>query len=1188
MQLKSLELTGFKSFPEKTLINFSEGITAIIGPNGSGKSNISDAIRWVMGETSTKSLRGTKMEDVIFDGTQSRKALGFAEVTLTLDNSDKLLPIDFDEVAISRRYYRSGDSEYYINKSQVRMRDVHDLLRDTGLGKSGYSIIGQGSATEIINAKSSDRRYLFEEASGIAKFRYKKEESERRLNLTNDNLIRLNDIKTEIEDRLGPLETQAKKAKRYLELYDKKKDLEIAVWLDDIKLTEAESVKAEETLASLKRSVEKCENELIDCESRIEKETENIRLITVEIENIRNENSEVSEKIRALNSEILLLGNDTEHANKDIERFEEQKNSLLGQREETAKLLAEKLSDIERITAGIVENDKEQATVVASSRERMKQEEASTEKAKALHDELTSVMAKITELQIEVGRLEEQLSSSEERKKQLEDEISDGEERLTSLNIARAEYLKELNKLKEERQNLGNIYDGYVLKISSKRTQAEKATERYNELKRIYDEKTSRKRMLEDLAKHYEGFNGSVRNVMNDASKGILKGVIGTVASVIKTEDQYTVAIETALGSAIQNIITENEKSAKDCIYYLKSRNYGRATFLPVDTVSGSRLQNNGAASCEGYVGIASDLLEYEPKFKGIIEQLLGRIVIADTIDNATQMARRNKYSFRIVTLDGQVVNPGGSLTGGSVSKGIGILSRSNEVDALTEEISTVEEKLKVAAETAKNVTNDFKSVSASLEGLNAEIKIADEALIKKEAELKNGDGYIGNVTAQIESLKKVFSSETEKQYNLKSSMEKATASLEEFKKKAEITESESDEISKLSAELSAEKEKVIEKLHQIELVKTELIKNKEIAQNEAENLRRTIKETEEAGSLSQKQIDELKIKIDEYAKRIEEASAQIVELENQNESRTKLIAQKNIAREECEARKNKGYENERRIFEQKDKLGRELERTSIKCGTLKNEKDSLVSKIWDEYELSVSDAESLGLKFENKDEAKAQITSLKNSIRGLGSVNVDAIEEFAEVSKRYEELSTQLADLETAKASLEKIILDLEAEMTQIFSEKFKTINAAFEEVFKELFNGGTAKLTLTDPENVLESGVEIFVAPPGKIIKHLSSLSGGEQSLTAIALYFALLKIRPAPFCLLDEIESALDDVNVVRYANYLRTLTKKTQFLVITHRRGTMETADRLYGVTMREKGVSRIITINVSEIENNMLG
>ena len=1188
MQLKSLELTGFKSFPEKTRINFSEGITAIIGPNGSGKSNISDAIRWVMGETSTKSLRGTKMEDVIFDGTQSRKALGFAEVTLTLDNSDKLLPIDFDEVAISRRYYRSGDSEYYINKSQVRMRDVHDLLRDTGLGKSGYSIIGQGSATEIINAKSSDRRYLFEEASGISKFRFKKEESERRLNLTNDNLVRLNDIKTEIEDRLGPLETQAKKAKRYLELYDKKKDLEIAVWLDDIKITEAESLKAEETLASLKRSVEKCENELVDCESRIERESENIRLITVEIENIRNENAEVSEKIRELNSEILLLGNDTEHANKDIERFEEQKSNLQFQRAEKEKLLTDKNAEIERITAEISQNDKEQAAVIASSRERLKQEEASVEKAKELHDELAFVMAKITEYQIELSRLEEQLSASEDRKKQLEDEISDGEERLNTLNTARAEYLKELDKLKEERKNLGNIYDGYVLKISSKRNQAEKATERYNELKRIYDEKSSRKRMLEDLAKHYEGFNGSVRNVMNEASKGVLKGVIGTVASVIKTEDQYAVAIETALGSAIQNIITENEKSAKDCIYYLKSRNYGRATFLPVDTVSGSRLQNNGAVSCEGYIGIASDLLEYDPKFKGIIEQLLGRIVIADTIDNATQMARRNKYSFRIVTLDGQVVNPGGSLTGGSVSKGIGILSRSNEVDSLVEEIAKIEENLKAAAETAKNAANDFKSVSASLEGFNSEIKVADESLIKKEAELKNGENYIGNVSSQIESLKNSLAAEAEKQHVVKASIDETSESLDEFKKKAEITENESDEITKLSAELSAEKEKVIEKLHQIEIVKTELIKNKEIALNESENLRRIIREADEASSLSQKQIDELKAKIDEYSMRIDEATKEIAELESQNESRAKLIAKKNIEREECETRKNKGYENERRIFEQKDKLGRELERTSIKCGTLKNEKDSLVSKIWDEYELSVSDAEALGLKFENKDEAKAQISSLKNSIRGLGSVNIDAIEEFADVSKRYEELSAQLKDLETAKASLEKIILDLEAEMTQIFSEKFKTINAAFEEVFKELFNGGSAKLTLTDPENVLESGVEIFVAPPGKIIKHLSSLSGGEQSLTAIALYFALLKIRPAPFCLLDEIESALDDVNVVRYANYLRTLTKKTQFLVITHRRGTMETADRLYGVTMREKGVSRIITINVSEIENNMLG
>ena len=1139
MQLKSLELTGFKSFPEKTLINFSEGITAIIGPNGSGKSNISDAIRWVMGETSTKSLRGTKMEDVIFDGTQSRKALGFAEVTLTLDNSDKQLDIDFDEVAISRRYYRSGESEYYINKSQVRMRDVHELLRDTGLGKSGYSIIGQGSATEIINAKSTDRRYLFEEASGISKFRYKKEESERKLKLTTENLIRLNDIKAEIESRLGPLETQAKKARKYLELYAKKKDLEIALWLDDIKVTEAESVKAEETLASLNRSVEKCENELRDCEERIERETENIRQITVEIEEIRNENAIVHDKIRELNSEILILGNDTEHAKKDIERIEEQQKLLSGHRAETEKLLAEKISETEKLTADITENEKKQASVIAESQVRMKQEEASAEKAREIRDELASVMAKLTELQIEQGRLKEQLSASEDRKITLEEEISDGESRLQTLNSARNQYLEELNKLNEERINRKNIYEGYVLKISSKRNQAEKTAEKYNELKRLFDEKTSRKRMLEDLAKHYEGFNGSVRNVMNEANKGVLKGVIGTVASVIKTDDQYAVAIETALGSAIQNIITENEKSAKDCIYYLKSRNYGRATFLPVDTVSGSKLQNNGASTCAGYIGIASDLLEYDPKFNGIIQQLLGRIVIADTIDNATQMARRNKYSFRIVTLDGQVVNPGGSLTGGSVSKGIGILSRSNEVEALSSEIKVIEEKLAAASEAAKVAANDLRAVSSSLEGLNAEIKVADEEYIKKEAELKNGDNYIFNVTAQMEALKNSVIAEDEKQKMLDEALKAVGSDLVSLKEKAKIAEDESEEVSKLSAALSAEREQIIEKLHHIEIIKTELI--------EVEALRRNIRESEEAGSDSQHQIDEILLKIESYAKRTAEAETEIKELETQNEGRTQLIAKKNIAREESEAKKTKLYESERNVFEQKDKLGRELERTSIKCGTLKNEKDSLVSKIWDEYELSVSEASELGLELGDKAEAKSTVTSLKNSIRGLGAVNVDSIEEFAEVSNRYEELTAQLTDLESAKASLEKIITDLESEMTQIFSEKFKTINEAFEEVFKELFNGGSAKLTLTDPENVLESGVEIFVAPPGKIIKHLSSLSGGEQSLTAIALYFALLKIRPAPFCLLDEIESALDDVNVIRYANYLRNLTKKTQFLV-----------------------------------------
>lgn len=1188
MQLKSLELVGFKSFPEKTLINFSAGITAIVGPNGSGKSNISDALRWVMGETSTKSLRGLKMEDIIFDGTQSRKSLGFAEVTLTLDNSDNLLPVDYDDVAITRRYYRSGDSEYYINKTPVKMRDIHDLLRDTGLGRSGYSIVSQGTATEIINAKSGDRRCLFEEASGISKFRSQKEESERKLSLTKENLIRLNDIKTEIEDRLCPLEMQAKKAKKYLDLYERKKKLEVSVWIDDIHVMEKESEKISENLEALKRSVEKCENEISECERLIELQTENIRFLTTEIESIRNENSEVFDKIRKCNSEILVLKNDSEHADRDITRFEEQQSNYRQQIIESSKILDENSVKISNLSAEISEKEYECDEKFREFQEYELRESALAEQANLVYDKLSSFNVRLTDLKIKQGRLREQILSSEERKKQFEKDIAAGEENLREMNDLRSNLIEKIASIDSERKEQKNTYEEFLRGINDKRAQKENAANLYSELKKKCDEKKARKRILEELESHYEGFNGSVRNVMNAVNNGILKGVVGTVASVIKTDNRYVVAIETALGSSVQNIVTENEKSAKNCIYYLKSKNYGRATFLPLDTVSGKKLQISGISSCEGYIGIASDLVKCEPLFRGITEQLLGRVVIADTIDNATDIARRNGYLFRIVTLDGQVINPGGSLTGGSVAKGIGVLGRANEIELLTSEISILETKVRGASESLKAYTKEYDAEVFAFENLRDEIRSVDEEFIKKSEELKNGEFNIANAKKRIADLNSTYFSEMTRAKELSGIFEKNEKEMESLSLGIESAKEEKTQIEKISFDITKKKNIITEELHKIELMKTTIVKNREIVLTSSESVRKNLEAFKFGESEAEIQITEAQKKIESYSEKIRGLTSEIQSLEALNESRIELISQKNADREASESAKAKIYENEKHIFEQKEKLGREVERVSIKCEALKNERETLISKLWDEYEITVSDAYFMQLKVESKESAKNQISALKTSIRELGSVNVSAIDEFEEVGKRYNELSSQLCDLESSKKSLENIVVQLEGEMSQIFAERFNTINSAFEETFKILFNGGTARLTLTNPEQVLESGIDIYVAPPGKIIKHLSSLSGGEQSLTAIALYFALLKINPAPFCLLDEIESALDDVNVVRYANYLKNLTKKTQFLVITHRRGTMEAADRLYGVTMREKGVSKIITINVNEIEKNMLG
>jgi len=1177
MQLKSLELSGFKSFPDKTLITFSHGITAIVGPNGSGKSNIADALRWVMGETSSKSLRGVKMEDVIFDGTQSRKPLGLAEVSLTLDNSDGKLPTEYNEVEITRRFYRSGESEYLINRQPVRLKDIHDILMDTGLGSSGYSIIGQGVVTEIISAKSTDRRYVFEEAAGIAKFKYKKEESEKRLASAEENILRLSDILSELKERLPSLEQQAKKARKYIELFDEKKKLEISLWINDLSRLSVDIKKADEDVTAINKSIEANENEIIRCETETERLANEIADLTAKIESLRAEGRKIEDSIQEKNSKILLIKNDIEHAKSDIDRLNAEINDSEKNDSETENEIKSNVEEKEKIDYEIAEKISEENKLTEERKTKFEAENRDI--VEELRQNRNKLNEELTHLEVEKGRLEQYISALHERDgsevKEVEDALKLKEE--TDKKIEKSDTRKsELeNKLEENK----NIQSGYLLKSNSAKKKLERLNEEYTSLRLSVSDAKNKKTMLEDMEKHFEGFAGSVKSIMNEAARGSVKGVCGTVASVIKTDDKYTVATEIALGASIQNIITEDEKSAKDCIYLLKTRNLGRATFQPISTVKGSRLDEKRLENAIGYIGLACDLVRFDEKYRGIIEALLGKTAVVEDINDATDLGNRTNHTFKIVTLDGQVVNPGGSLTGGSVGKNVGILSRANETERLAKSIEEMMTRLNGLSDEIKAATAEMNAVTAYIDGMSAESKTAEQELIKITSETEYEKQLLSRTEERIVNLKK----SSEERKTLYTQTERDLSSIGDL---IENKRSEIEVADKKVDELSKERDVLTEKLHEKELERLELEKKSESIQIIINSLTERLQSGKQLAEKKREEIKETNELIKQYEAEIDAQNAELEALKGDSDTRVTEISKLNTNRNDSEAKKNKINNEEKNFLDIRGRLGRESEKLTTRQESLKNEESSISSKIWDEYEMTLTDAEQFAdeNKIEDFDVSRKRVSELKNQIKALGSVNIESIDEFAQVKERHDTLEKQINDLVTAKESLLKIISQLVSEMTEVFDEKFKLIASAFSDVFKDLFGGGTAKLTLTDSENLLESGIEIYVAPPGKVIKHLSSLSGGEQSLTAIALYFALLRVRPSPFCLLDEIESALDDINVVRYANYLRNLSESTQFLLITHRRGSMEAADRLYGVTMREKGISKILAINVDEIEN----
>lgn len=1185
MRLLSLTLQGFKSFPDKTVINFDDGITAIVGPNGSGKSNITDAIRWVLGEMSTKTLRGSKMEDVIFDGAHGRNAMGFAEVSLTLDNADGSLDIDFSEVTVTRRYFRSGESEYMINGNPVRLKDINELFMDTGIGRDGYSIIGQGKIADIISAKSDERRQIFEEAAGISKFRYRKSESERKLEQTQENLLRLADIVSELEGRIEPLYEQSEKAQRYLELRDEKRVLEISLWLNEIDEINSNRAKIEQDCERAHNDLDKNEQDSNCIESAIDAKYLENQQLAVKIDELKNGITAISEKIQSKRNDILLIKNDIEHNNELIARLNSDVADNKNRNSEIDASIEEKNSEIESITEELEKINRE-LDEINEQETRIQEESDETEMLLSqINSQILTKNSSLADNKIKSASLENSIALLKNDNDRLSVQLDESADITENLKAEKKAVLDEIESLTDEKQSCNNIISGYQLRMDGARQKIETQTKQKNDLVRLVEQKQTRVNALIDMQKHFSGFYDSVKSVMQAKSRNLLRGVHGPVSDILKINEKYSVAIETALGGQIQNIIVDTDNDAKAAIAFLKNNKAGRATFLPIETMKGIAVSNSEFKG-SGIIGVASSLVECGSTYRSIVDYLLGRICIVDNIDNAVTVAKASGNKYRVVTLDGQVVNAGGSLTGGSATKGSGILNRQNEIDKLSEELAKSEQQLASIDKTLSEISGKYNTDLAYIDGVNSQIKDVDDKL--HLAEMKKAD-ILNRLSAAAESNEKIIaliSDNTKQIKNNTSEIAQLTKNISETEEEISALSEKADAISTDKEKNAAERQCIAEKISNLKLEILANEKDKELAENSVVQLI-SLKEERDNDSLKYAdEIERLNSTNNTLTGNITEITAAINNLHLESENVNKDITDLLTKRDEMEKEISKMRADSKDITSLRENLIREAERLDSKKDAIETKYNGIIMHLFDEYELTLSDAQPLRIEIESISKASQRVGELKNKIKRLGDVNIGAIEEYKAVKERYDFLSAQVNDLQKAKADIENVIIDLTQRMKTIFSERFKVINERFKETFIELFGGGTAELSLNDPTDVLESGIEIKVCPPGKVIKHLSSLSGGEQTFVAIALYFAILKVRPAPFCVMDEIEAALDEVNTVRFADYLEKLTGKTQFIVVTHRRGTMEGADVLYGVTMQENGVSKMLAINVNEVADKL--
>ena len=1184
MVFKELEIQGFKSFPDKVKIRFDAGVTGVVGPNGSGKSNLSDAVRWVLGETSSRQLRAAgKMEDVIFGGTRRRSAMGFASVRLTLDNTGHTLDVDADEVTIGRKYYRSGDSEYTINGQVCRLRDVYELLLDTGIGRDGYSVIGQGRIAEIVAAKSSERREIFEEACGIAKYRYRKTEAERRLAAAGENLERLRDILGELESRVGPLEKESAKAQKFLELSKQRKTLEVTLWTDSVH-------RARDTVRQQVRDYEtaQADYERFDGEAKAaEQEAEEIRMqaqqLTIAVERLNGDIRSITEQISGSDSRIAVLEN-------DILRNEESIASLRSEIEAGEQDGAEADAALQRHRAVAAkmeaEGEKLAAEIDALNAELEQLADASNAsgaRKDTLRAEITALTAKRTEAQVAQAAAEAAEETARQRLPALEQAVQEGTDQWEAAKQDLADTIRYCEMLTENEKQLANVRSGLELKLKNRKAALDEADTAEQRLGRELDAARQRLSVLRELEKNMDGYQNSVKAVMRAAGARRLRGIIGPVSAILKVEPGCEVAVETALGAALQNIVVENEAAAKAAIALLRSDNAGRATFLPLDTVQPGVFRGR----LSGTARLASSLVQADARYDNIVSNLLGRIIVVEDINEASRVARDNGFRSRVVTMDGQVINAGGSFTGGSVQRSAGLFTRKQEMEELRIRAAKLQKDCLAAQEKTDQCKEQVDALQAELTATASEQITAANDRVRAEAEQKRLEA----AAAQLETARNARRQE----------IDTLQAALADSRAKAE-------DAAKLQAELTAKIDRRTAEMSRIaEGDDSFLTRQNALAQDlSAKRLEQVTRQKDaelaysQIAALEQRARDaaarraSLEESVAALAARSDACRAEIADIRQtradsqttiaQKEAEIREATQKRLARQQAET---ETLARARTAADSREEMSREMARLAERKAAAESEYDQTVAKLWDEYQLSVSQAEALCVEFDSLPALRAQVADLRGKIRALGSVNVSAIEEYKEVKARYDALATQVTDVEESRNELSRMISKLSAQMREIFTDSFRAINENFGRVFAELFGGGEASLVLEDESDVLSSGIGIRVAPPGKVIKNLEALSGGEQALVAISIYFAILAVNPAPFCILDEIEAALDDANVVRFAQYLRRVSDKTQFIVITHRRGTMEAANVLYGVTMQEDGVSKLLKLDLEQVDATLV-
>ena len=1181
MILKSLELQGFKTFPDKTTLQFERGITSVVGPNGSGKSNISDAMRWVLGEQSVRTLRCSKMEDVIFNGTPQRKALGFAEVTLTIDNADRRLPFAGDTVAVTRRYYRSGESEYLINKNTVRLKDINELFMDTGLGRDGYSIIGQGKIDSIVAARSEDRREIFEEAAGISRYRYRKEESERRLNKAEENLVRLRDILSELESRVEPLRIQAEKAEQFIAFDKEKRELEIGIWMETLDRSGKVLREHGEKISLAKAQHEGLQEELQAIATKTEENYRQTNQCTVDMEEARSQAASLDGEAVRAEGEASLFENDAAHTRESIQRLEGQITEASRSGEDTDREIQEKRQEIEEKEQRIQESRDRMLTYTQRLEELRQGADEATRQMEQAAQELAQYNASLAEERIKLSSTQSSMAEIRLRAGAVADSVRQANQRLADAQEEAAQLKEMLADAEQAVAARDNAVKGYELRLESRRKRAQAAREAWNQLTLDVSEQQRRAKLLEDMERNLEGFSQSVKQVMKASGRGMLSGICGPVSQLLKTPSEYAVALETALGASMQHIVVETEQDAKNAIRLLKQRDWGRATFLPLSTIRGSVYDTREIRDMDGFVGMANTLCACEERYYTIRDSLLGRVAVAEDLDSATAIARKTGYRLRVVSLDGQVVNAGGSLTGGSKGRSSGLLSRAAEIQQVREKAAALQKQAEAAQQEFRLRQEEFSASEAELDAARGELASAQEERIRMQSQSAQVSRELEQLSENAANLQREQADSAGRLAELSQQEQKIRQAIAQLEEQVAQAQEKSQELSGSREEQMARCDDISRTIQEIRMGEFSAQKDRDALEAAVAGLES--RKQDAAGTIQRltEEITLLRERITQLESQKGDALKRAEDLKEQARSKRESLQVLGQQRAALEQEAQKLREREREAVSQRENVGQELSRLQERSENLQKEYDQILTKLWEEYELTRREAEEMTKKIDDLPAAQRRLAELKNKIKALGAVNVGAVVEYREVAERYEFLKGQIEDVEKSKAELLELIQDLTKHMRQQFSDRFAQINQNFGQIFRELFGGGAAELSFTDDSDVLTSGIEIKVHPPGKIVTHIESLSGGEKALVAIAIYFAIMRVNPPPFCVLDEIEAALDEVNVARFAQYLRRMGDRTQFITITHRRGTMEGSDMLYGVTMQDQGISKLLALRTEE-------